>query len=207
MHTPDGILEPWIWITFLIVSIAMIALSIYKLGKSDYDMDKMIPFIGIMAAFIFAAQFVNFPVALTVSGHLVGGALVAVLLSPWAGLIVMTLVLLVQMLFGDGGVTTIGVNIFNMGIIGCFLGFIIVTGLVKALKGKISDKLNLIISAGTASYIVVVLAAAWLGIEISLSFNVIGMNPALGSSIIAVMVFWHAIIGIGEGILRKDRDG
>ena len=164
-------------------------------------MDKMIPFIGIMAAFIFAAQFVNFPVAPLVSGHLVGGVLVAVLLSPYAGVIVMTLVLIVQMIFGDGGVTTIGVNIFNMGIIGCFLGILIVIGLVKILKGKIDDKSNLLISSGIASFVVVVLAALWLGIEIALSYNITQLSPSTNMILIGFMVFWHVIIGIGEALI------
>ena len=202
MHSPDGILEPWIWILFLIISGSVIVFSIYKLGKEEkYDMDKMIPFIGIMAAFIFAAQFVNFPVAPLVSGHLVGGVLVAVLLSPYAGVIVMTLVLIVQMIFGDGGVTTIGVNIFNMGVIGCFLGILLVIVLVKILKGKIDDKSNLLISSGIASFVVVVLAALWLGLEIALSSNITGLTPTTNVLLIEFMVFWHMIIGIGEALI------
>ncbi|MHA1893257.1 MAG: energy-coupling factor ABC transporter permease [Candidatus Helarchaeota archaeon] len=202
MHCPDGILEPIIWIIFLIVSISVIALSIYKLNKEEnYDMDKMIPFIGIMAAFIFAAQFVNFPIAVTVSGHLVGGVLVAVLLTPYAGVIVMTSVLLFQMMLGDGGITTIGVNIFNMGIIGCFLGFLIVMSIVKILKGKINDKTNLLVSAGIASFLVVVLAALWLGIEIALSSNITHLSPNASMMVIGFMVFWHSIIGIGEALI------
>ncbi|NHI93051.1 MAG: cobalamin biosynthesis protein [Candidatus Lokiarchaeota archaeon] len=202
MHVPDGIIEPWIWILLLIVSACVIVFSIYKLSKDEkYDMEKMIPFIGIMAAFIFAAQFVNFPVAPLVSGHLVGGVLVAVLLSPYAGAIVMTLVLLVQMLFGDGGITVIGLNIFNMGVIGCFLGFLIVFGLVKILKGKIDDKSNLLISTGIASYITIVLAALLLGIEISLSSSITQLSPTTNLILIEFLVFWHAIIGIGEVLI------
>ena len=203
MHTPDGILEPWLLITFVILSISVIAFSIYKLRKDDetYDLEKTIPFIGVMAAFIFAAQFVNFPVTLGISGHLVGGVLIAILLGPYAGVIVMTLVILVQMMLGDGGITAIGVNLFNMGIIGCFLGIIFVIGLVKLLKGRMSDDKNLVLSAGIASFSMTVLSAAWLGIEIVLSANVNGLNPALGGYVIGLMVIIHSLIGIGESLI------
>jgi len=205
MHTPDGLLEPWLLITFVILSISIIALSVYKLRKDEetYDLEKTIPFIGVMAAFIFAAQFVNFPISLGVSGHLVGGVLIAILLGPYAGVVVMTLVILVQMMIGDGGITAIGVNLFNMGIIGCFLGIILVVGLVKLLKDRISDDKNLIISAGIASFSITIISATWLGLEIVLSANVNGLNPGLGGYVIGLMAFFHVFIGIGEALITS----
>ncbi len=203
MHVPDLLLEPWLLITFVIISFSTIGISIYKLRKDEetYDLEKTIPFIGLMAAFIFGAQMLNFPVTLGVSGHLVGGVLIAVLLGPYAGVIVMTLVILVQMMIGDGGITAIGVNLFNMGIIGCFLGILLVMSLVKLLKGRISDDKNLIISAGIASFCVTVFAATWLGIEIVLSANVNGLNPTLGGIVISLMAIYHCFIGIGEALI------
>lgn len=200
MHCPDFILEPWIWITFFIISVGILVISFYKLRKEDINLNKLIPYIGILAAFIFAAQFVNFPVfiAPAVSGHLVGGTLIAAIISPYAGIFVMTLVLLVQMFMTDGGVTTYGVNLFNMGVIGCFFGFFLMFGLVKLLKGRINDKTNFIMNAGIASYLSIVIAAVWFGMELALSSNWTKLDPALGGILIFLMFFWHAIIGIGE---------
>ena len=203
MHTPDGILEPWLLITFVIISIGVIAFSVYRLRKDEetYDLEKTIPFIGVMAAFIFAAQFVNFPVTLGVSGHLVGGVLIAILLGPYAGVIVMTLVILIQMMLGDGGITAIGVNLFNMGIIGCFLGIIIVIGILKLLKERMSHDKALLISAAIASFSITVFSATWLGLEIVLSANVNGLNPALWWFVISLMAAFHCLIGIGEALI------
>ncbi|TFG09669.1 MAG: cobalamin biosynthesis protein CbiM, partial [Promethearchaeota archaeon] len=153
-------------------------------------------YIGVLAATIFAFQFVNYPVPGGTSGHLVGGTLVGVILGPWAAVIVLFMILIVQSLFGDGGITAIGINTFNMGIIGGVVGFYIVKLLVKLLeKTSLQKEMKVTLATGIGSYIAIVLAAFICGIQIGLS-GAIPMEVA-----IAAMVYWHVIIAIGEGII------
>jgi cobalt/nickel transport system permease protein len=160
------------------------------------DSEKLVPYIGVLAAVIFAFQFVNYPVPGGTSGHLVGGTLVAVILGPWASVIILFLVLLVQSLFGDGGITALGANTFNMGIIGGIIGFYIVVGIIKVFNKTSMDKtVKITISTAIGSYVSIVLAAFVCGIELGIS-NVVPYNVA-----IPAMVYWHLLIGIGEAII------
>ena len=160
------------------------------------DSEKMIPYIGVLAAVIFAFQFVNYPVPGGTSGHLVGGTLVGVILGPWAAVIVLFLILVIQSLFGDGGITALGPNAFNMGIIGGIVGFYIVVLLVRLFnKTSLKKELKVTIATAIGSYIAIVLASFICGIEI-------GIGGAIPMEIaIPAMVFWHLIIGIGEAII------
>jgi len=198
MHIPDGLLDLSTIIILWIVSLAVIALGFFKMGKNfeEEDSDKLIPYIGVIAAVIFAFQFVNYPVPGGTSGHLVGGTLVAVILGPWAAVIVLFMVLIIQSLFGDGGITALGANTFNMGIIGGIVGFYIVKAIVMILnRTDLSKEIKVTISTAIGSYIAIVLAAFICAIEIGISGN-IPMEVA-----IAAMVYWHLLIGIGEGII------
>ena len=125
MHIPDGLLDPVTTVVLWIVTIVVMILSFKKIGKmfDEEDSEKLVPYIGVLAATIFAFQFVNFPVPGGTSGHLVGGTLVGVILGPWAAVIVIFMILVIQSLFGDGGITAIGANTFNMGIVGGIFGF------------------------------------------------------------------------------------
>ena len=170
----------------------------FKLGKTfeNEDSDKMVPYIGVLAAVIFAFQFVNYPVPGGTSGHLVGGTLVAVILGPWAAVIVLFLVLVVQSLFGDGGITALGANAFNMGIIAGIVGFYMVKGIIYGLnKTKLTKELKVTIGTAVGSYLGIVLAAFIAGIEIGIA-GIIPMNVAILS-----MVYWHLLIGIGEAVI------
>jgi cobalt/nickel transport system permease protein len=133
------------------------------------DSEKMIPYIGVLAAVIFAFQFVNYPVPGGTSGHLVGGTLVAIILGPWASVIVLFLILVIQSLFGDGGITALGPNAFNMGIIGGIVGFYIVVLLVRLFnKTSLKKELKVTIATAIGSYIAIVLASFICGIEIGI---------------------------------------
>lgn len=170
----------------------------FKLGKTfeNEDSDKMVPYIGVLAAVIFAFQFVNYPVPGGTSGHLVGGTLVAVILGPWAAVIVLFLVLVVQSLFGDGGITALGANAFNMGIIAGIVGFYMVKGIIYGLnKTKLTKESKVTIGTAVGSYLGIVLAAFIAGIEIGIA-GIIPMNVAILS-----MVYWHLLIGIGEAVI------
>ena len=198
MHIPDGLLDPVTTIVLWIITIAVLIFSFKKIGNvfEDEDSEKLIPYIGVLAATIFAFQFVNYPVPGGTSGHLVGGTLVGVILGPWAAVIVIFMILVVQALFGDGGITAIGANTFNMGIIGGIVGFYIVKLFVKILnKTNLPKEKKVTISTAIGSYIAIVLAAFFAGVEIGIG----GSIPI--NIIVPIMIFWHLLIGIGEAII------
>ena len=198
MHIPDGLLDPITTIVLWIVTIAIMILGYFRMGKmfEKEDSEKMIPYIGVLAAIIFAFQFVNYPVPGGTSGHLVGGTLVAIILGPWASVIVLFLILVIQSLFGDGGITALGANTFNMGIIGGIVGFYLVLLFVRLLNNtSLKKELKVTIATAIGSYIAIVLASFICGIEIGIS----GTIPI--EIAIPAMVFWHILIGIGEAII------
>ena len=198
MHLPDGLLDPITLVILWIISVAILIFCFSRIGKmfQDEDSEKLIPYIGVLAATIFAFQFVNYPIPGGTSGHLVGGTLVGVILGPWAAVIVLFMVLIVQSLFGDGGITALGANTFNMGVIGGIGGFYIVKVIVMILnKTKLRKEAKLTIATGIGSYIAIVLAALVCGIEVGIG----GAIPM--EIIIPAMVFWHIFIGIGEAII------
>ena len=196
MHIPDGFLDPITIIVLWIIVILIMILGYFKMGKifQKEDSEKLIPYIGVLAAVIFAFQFVNYPIPGGTSGHLVGGTLVAVILGPWASLIVLFLILVIQSLFGDGGIIALGANVFNMGVIGGIIGFYFVVFFIKVLnKTSLKKEVKVTISTAIGSYLSIILASLMCGIEISIA----GVSIAA----IPVMVFLHSIIGLGEGII------
>ncbi|MBD3215441.1 MAG: cobalamin biosynthesis protein CbiM [Candidatus Lokiarchaeota archaeon] len=198
MHIPDGLLDIGSIIVLWIVTILIMVLGYFRMGKmfEREESEKLVPYIGVLAAVIFAFQFVNYPVPGGTSGHLVGGTLVAVILGPWASVIILFLVLVVQSLFGDGGITALGANAFNMGIIGGIVGFYIVIGIIKVFNKTSMDKnLKVTVSTAIGSYISIVLAALVCGIELGIS-QVVPFSVG-----IPAMVYWHLLIGIGEAII------
>ena len=138
MHLPDGLLDPITTVILWIITIVILFLSFLRLKKifEEEESEKLIPYIGVLAATIFAFQFVNYPVPGGTSGHLVGGTLVGVILGPWAAVVVLFMVIVVQSLFGDGGITAIGPNTFNMGVIAGIGGFYIVKIIMMILHQK-----------------------------------------------------------------------
>lgn len=187
MHIPDGFLEPKVWVPLTAVSTGAIAIASRKVSK---EMDeKKVPLMGVLAAFVFAAQMVNFPIGGGTSGHLTGGVLISAIVGPYAAILIMSTILILQaLLFQDGGITALGANIFNMGIIGAGLGFITLNVLHK-ITGNF--KLSIFMS----SWLCVVLAASSAAVQLSLS----GVVPLTVS--LPAMAGVHAIIGIGEGAI------
>ncbi len=198
MHIPDGLLDPITTIILWIIVITVMILGYFKMGKrfEKEDSDKLVPYIGVLAAVIFAFQFVNYPIPGGTSGHLIGGTLIAIILGPWASVIILFLVLLVQSLFGDGGILALGANAFNMGIIGGIIGFYIVLFIVKMLnKTSLKKEIKITISTALGSYIAIILASFMCGIELSLA----GAVPI--EIAVPAMVYWHLLIGVGEAII------
>jgi cobalt/nickel transport system permease protein len=192
LHIPDGFLNlPVIGVTW-IFAIGLIALAL-KQVQDEYQ-DRTVPLMGVCAAFIFAAQMINFPIPFGTSGHLLGGTLAGVLLGPWAGSLVMSVVFIVQgVVFQDGGITVMGANIFNMGLIGTFGGYY----LFRIIRNGIGrDKLQgMVVGSAIAAWVSVVIAAIICAFELGLS----GTVP-LKFALIA-MVSWHVLIGIGEALI------
>lgn len=190
MHIPDGFLDTKTWMALSAVSACVIGISVVRANKKLGE--KHIPLMGIMSAFIFAAQMLNFPVAGGTSGHFMGSVLAAILLGPFASILIMSTVLIVQCLvFADGGITALGANIFNMAVIGSLTGYIIYFILHKILIFK-TGRLIAVFIAGWCS---IVLAASACALELWLS-GTIALNIAL-PAIVGV----HALIGIGEGLI------
>jgi len=189
MHIPDGFLNAQTWVPAWIISAGGIGYSLKKAAQSLRD--RVIPLMGIMAAFIFAGQMFNFPVMGGTSGHLLGGVLAGVLLGPYAGAVVIAVVLIVQCLvFQDGGLTALGANILNMAMIGTGISYFL-----YALLRKILGRRGFLAAVALASWLSVMLASAACALELALS----GTSP-LGVALPA-MAAVHSLIGIGEAII------
>lgn len=192
LHIPDGFLSLPVSLFGWVIAIGLIAVSLNRV-QSEYQ-ERTVPLMGVCAAFIFAAQMINFPIPGGTSGHLVGGTLAGILLGPWAGSLVVSVVFIVQaVIFQDGGLTVLGANIFNMGLIGTFGGYY----LYKAIRFSIGRNswLGMLIGTAVAAWGSVVFAAIFTAFELALS----GTVP-LGVAL-AAMTFWHVLIGIGEALI------
>ncbi|MFW9793903.1 MAG: energy-coupling factor ABC transporter permease [Candidatus Thorarchaeota archaeon] len=194
MHVPDGIVPLWLQILLLVVSTTMMVIS-YRKVKSRFD-ERLVPFMGVLAAVIFAAQLVNFPVPPFSSGHLVGSTLLAMMVGPYVALMIMALVLFVQALYGDGGILTYGLNLFNMGIFSVFLGYGLALLFFKSFQRFVNKERAALISAGVASFLVTISAAFVLGLQL---LTVGGFGTVALAAITGV----HVIIGFGEAILTS----
>jgi cobalt/nickel transport system permease protein len=192
MHVPDAVLSPSVAAATSMIGAGGLVVCSWKLR--DQLRDRTTVLMGTMAAFVFAAQMVNFPLfPLPISGHLLGGVLVAVLLGPWAGAVVMGAVLIVQcLLFGDGGVTALGANFVNMGLVGAIGGYAIYSPIRRAIGGSA----GVLIGGMVAAWFSVILASGAFAIELAASvgwsdfFNVLGW-----------MALVHAGIGLGEALI------
>ena len=188
MHIPDAFMPIWQGGIYWIIALVFIMLAL-RWAKNELTEEK-IPVVAVLAAAVFALMSFNLPVSMGTSGHLVGGALVAIVLgSPFAAVFILTLVLIVQgVLFGDGGITTMGANIINMGVIGGFVGFYSFHGLMRVRK-------NISLSAGPAAWLACVIPALACAVEMYFA----GTFP-LKEGLIA-MGLYHALIGIIEAVI------
>jgi cobalt/nickel transport system permease protein len=190
MHIPDGFLSTTTWISAWSVSAGGLGCCVRQAGRAMKD--RMVPLMGVLSAFIFAAQMINFPVMGGTSGHLLGGVLAAVLLGPWAAAVVIACVLIFQCLvFQDGGLTALGANILNMALVGTLGGYFIYRVMTRLLGGR----KGIVTGAVAAAWFSVVAAASLCAVELALS----GTSP-LGL-VFPAMAAVHAVIGIGEGMI------
>jgi cobalt/nickel transport system permease protein len=188
LHIPDGFLSLIVSLICWAITAVVLAMAVSRTNKALGE--KQVPLMGIMAAFIFAAQMLNFPVAGGTSGHLLGGALAAIVLGPWAGMLVMTAVIAVQaLLFQDGGLLAMGANILNMGLITAAIGYGLYRGVANASRGT---KLAV---AGVAAWLSVMAGALATALQLWLS------GTSNLQTVAVAMLGVHALIGIGEALI------
>lgn len=192
MHIPDGFLNLPVSLVTWGLAIALLAACLNRV-QADYQ-ERTVPLMGVCAAFIFAAQMINFPIPGGTSGHLLGGTLAGILLGPWAGSLVMTVVFIVQaVLFQDGGLTVLGANIFNMGLVGTFGGYYLYRALRSAFG--FNSWRGMAIATAITAWASVVVGSLFCAIQLALS-GTIPLNLAL-----TAMLSWHVVIGIGEALI------
>jgi cobalt/nickel transport system permease protein len=193
MHIPDGFIDLPVSGAAAVVSGAAITVA---LRKSRGSMEQEIaPMAGLTAVFIFAVQMLNFPVAAGTSGHLLGGALAAILVGPWVALLAMTVVLALQaFIFADGGLSAIGLNILNMGVLTVLVGWIVFKFVLKILPKKNS---SVVTASAIAAFISVPVSALGFVFEYAIGGSgVIDLDKVLGA-----MLSVHVLIGIGEAVI------
>ncbi|KZL48524.1 energy-coupling factor ABC transporter permease [Nodularia spumigena] len=192
MHIPDGFLSvPVAGATSLVSAVALVVAC----GRSQEAFGiRRAPILGLTTAFIFAAQMVNFPVAGGTSGHLLGGTLAAIVLgSPWAGMLCIATVFIIQaVLFADGGITALGANILNAAVISVWVGWVLTQTLQRLFGGS---KGRLPLAAGIAAGVSIVVASVACAIQLVLS------GTASAGIVLPAMAGVHILIGVGEGLI------
>jgi cobalt/nickel transport system permease protein len=193
VHVPDGFLSAGVSVATGAVSAAGIGYSL-KRAKETLS-DRLAPMAGLVAAFVFAAQMLNFPVAAGTSGHLLGGALACIMVGPWAGAVAVAIVLVVQaLLFADGGLTALGTNVLLISIVPGWSGLAIFVGLRKLLPANRGSVVGASFVAGLLSVTIAALAFVFL-------YAVGGAGDAPIGTVLAAMLGVHVLIGIGEGLI------
>ncbi|MFC5005648.1 energy-coupling factor ABC transporter permease [Dactylosporangium cerinum] len=195
MHISNGIIDNQIALLFAAIALAGLGLCFVQ-GRRELD-DRLVPMAGLVAAFIFAVQMLNFQVLPGVSGHLLGGTLAAILVGPYLGAICVSIVLVVQaLIFSDGGVTALGLNITNMALLGTAAGYLLVATLLRVLPRR---TWTLTVAAVIASVVSVTVASQGFVLQYYLG-GAVDVGRSLGA-ISAAMAGTHLLIGLGEGVI------
>jgi len=193
MHIPDGFIDIPTSTAFGTLALAGTAIALKK-AKTEVD-DRTAPMAGLTAVFIFAVQMLNFPVAAGTSGHLLGGALAMVLVGPYAASLAITVVLGVQaLLFADGGLTALGLNVFNLSVIAVLVSFLAFKLMVKLLP---KTKSAIALAAGIAAFVSVPISAS----AFTLQYAIGGNGTAPIETVFIAMFSTHLLIGIGEAVI------
>jgi cobalt/nickel transport system permease protein len=193
MHIPDGFMDAPTSLGAGVVAAAGVGASLRRAGQVLDE--RQVPLAGLVAAFVFAAQMLNFPVASGTSGHLLGGVLAAVLVGPVVGAVCIAVVLLVQaLLFADGGLTALGLNVVNMALIGVFGGYALFCALRAVLPRRAP---SVVVASGIAAGLAVVLSSIAFTIEYALG----GSAGVSVTTLAGAMISVHTLIGIGEGVI------
>jgi cobalt/nickel transport system permease protein len=193
MHIPDGFIDGTTSAGAAVVAAGGLGATLRRAGEVLDE--RRVPLAGLVAAFVFAVQMLNFPVASGTSGHLLGGALAAVLVGPAVGAVCVSVVLAVQaLLFADGGLSALGLNILNMALVTAFGGYAV---FVLARRVMSRNPSSVVLAAGIAAAVSVVLSA----LAFTLEYAVGGTGTASVTTVAGAMVGVHVLIGIGEGVI------
>ncbi|MFJ7966056.1 energy-coupling factor ABC transporter permease [Streptomyces sp. NPDC096324] len=193
MHVPDGFINAPVSAVTGVVAAGAVAVSL-RGARRELD-ERTAPLAGLVAAFIFAVQMLNFPVAAGTSGHLLGGALAAILVGPFTGVLCVSVVLLMQgILFADGGLTALGVNITDMAIVTTVVAYAVFRGLVKVLPRTRR-------SVTVASFVAALLSVPAAAVAFTLIYAIGGTTDIALSKVATAMVGVHVLIGIGEAVI------
>ncbi|ACY96933.1 MULTISPECIES: energy-coupling factor ABC transporter permease [Thermomonospora] len=196
MHVPDGFFNAPVSIGAGVVAAAGIGLCL-RGARRELD-ERTAPLAGLSAAFVFAAQMINFPVAAGTSGHLMGGALAAILVGPYTGVLCISVVLLVQMLFADGGVTAYGINVTLMALTGVLVGYGVFKAVTALLPGGLAHSRAGLTAASFLGALASVPASALVFVAL---FALGGTADLPLGAVLGAMLGVHLLIGIGEGVI------
>lgn len=193
MHAPDGFIDVTTSVTAGVVAVGVLALSL-RGARRELD-ERTAPLAGLVAAFVFAVQMLNFPVGAGTSGHLMGGALAAVLVGPWTGVLAVTCVLVVQaFLFSDGGLTALGINVVTMAVATVLVGYLV----FRAAAALLPRRASAVVAASFLGALVSVPAAAGLFVGL---YAVGGTTPITFGTVLSAMLGVHLMIGVGEAVI------
>ncbi|WP_432062992.1 energy-coupling factor ABC transporter permease [Streptomyces sp. S1] len=193
MHVPDGFINAPVSAVAGVVAAGAVAVSL-RGARRELD-ERTAPLAGLVAAFVFAVQMLNFPVAAGTSGHLLGGALAAILVGPWTGVLCISVVLLMQgVLFADGGLTALGVNIDVMGVVTVVVAYALFRGLVLVLPRTRR-------SVTAASFVAALVSVPAAAVAFTLVYAVGGTTDVPVGKVLTAMVGVHVLIGIGEAVI------
>lgn len=198
MHMSDGIVDAPISVLFGVVALAALAVCVWK-ARTELD-ERTVPLAGLVAAFIFAVQMVNFPILPGVSGHLLGGALAAILVGPYTGALCVSIVLVVQaLLFADGGVSALGTNVTNMAVLGVAAGYGTATLLYRLARRKNEDLAVPLV--GVIAFVSALLGTVCAAMGFVAEYALGGAATTALGTVAAYMFGTHVLIGVGEGII------
>jgi cobalt/nickel transport system permease protein len=198
MHMSDGIVNAPTSVGFAVLALAALGVCAWR-ARTELD-ERTVPLAGLVAAFIFAVQMVNFPILPGVSGHLLGGALAAILVGPFTGALCVAIVLVVQsLLFADGGVTALGTNITNMALIGVAAGYSTAVVLYSVLRRRRSEAP--VTMLGVIAFIAAVVGTVCASMGFVVEYALGGASGAALGTVASYMLGTHVLIGIGEGVI------
>jgi cobalt/nickel transport system permease protein len=190
MHIPDAALAPAVWVPLAAVS--AVAVGVASAKAHEQLEERQIPVAGVLGAFVFAAQMLNFPITPGTSGHLVGTALLTALVGPWLAILVMSAVLVTQcFVFHDGGLTALGANIFNMALLGAGTTALV----LRVTRGVLGETKGRLVGGALGGWLSVFLGAVAATLELVIS----GTTPLW--PVLIPMGGFHALIGLVEGAI------
>jgi cobalamin biosynthesis protein CbiM len=192
VHVPDGFINTPVSLAAGAIAVAGVGACV-RGARRELD-DRTAPLAGLVAAFVFATQMLNFPVASGTSGHLLGGALAAALVGPYTGALCIAVVLFVQMFFADGGVTALGINVTNMALVGVPVAYLVMRALIQVLPRTRGSAM----AAAAAGALISVPAAAT---AFTVFFALGGVADVPVGTVATAMLSVHVLIGIGEALI------